>query len=92
MFIIKLNRKLAPNQMLHDTLVNLSYYKVRFYALYVNDIEIIVVDIETHEGGLRLAETAFQMDSRYKQEGDPTCPICKGKEKAFCGHLTFIPR
>lgn len=91
MFIIKVNRKLAPNHILHDTLVNLSYYKVNFYALYINDIEMLVVDIETREGDLRLAEMAFQMDRRYRQEDGPVCSVCKKKGKTFCGHLTFIP-
>lgn len=94
MFLIKLNRKLAPNHMLHDTLVNLSYYKVRFYILYANDLEnfeMVVVDKERRKGDLRLAEMAFQMDSRYRQEGS-VCPICKKEGKEICGHLTFVPR
>lgn len=91
MFIIKLNRKLVSYQMLHDVLVNLSYYKVRFYALYINDLEMIVVDKETRKGDLRLAEMAFQMDSGYTQEG-LVCPVCEEKGDNLCGHLTFVPR
>ena len=95
MFIIKVNTKLANNQPLHDALTLLSLYKVSYHSLYIRKgsiiEELVVVDKETRKGDLRLAEMAFQMNSKYEQEGF-VCPICKKKSEDFCGHLIFVPR
>jgi hypothetical protein len=74
----------------------LSFYHVKFHTQSNGeDIKslIIIVDDETQEGALLLAEMAFQMN--FHQANERLCEVCKGKiEKTGvgfgnCGHLTF---
>ena len=97
MFIIKLDMKLPPNHLLHETIDLLSYYRVGFHTLYVRKTEtviqeLLIVDEETREGDLRLAEMAFQMNHDFRQEDGFVCSLCKEKGKESCGHLTFVLR
>ena len=74
----------------------LSFFHVKFHTQSDgDDIKslIIIVDEETQEGALLLAEMAFQMN--FHQANERLCEVCKDKIERTgvgfgnCGHLTF---
>lgn len=65
----------------------LASYKVRFEAVGNGDnVEYILVNEETREGDLVLAEMCFSGNG-WRQE--KVCPVCKDKGESICGHYHF---
>jgi hypothetical protein len=74
----------------------LSFYHVKFHTQSDGDdirSLIVIVDDETQEGALLLAEMAFQMN--FHQSNERLCEVCRNEVERTgvgfdtCGHLTF---
>lgn len=71
-------------------LLIMSYYKVRGYALGNGDMaQIMVIDEETREGDLQLAEMAFNATGTVVWRQAKVCPLCESEGETICGHMYF---
>lgn len=92
MFIIKPKTK----SDMAEALLILSYYRVKIKVTSDGETQksmYLIVDEETLEGQLQMAEMAFQFN--FHQANERLCEECrievskKGVGLSTCGHLTF---